>query len=85
MALDFKISKPAGVSPENLEKVVNDIYDAINNLASATNAEVSRSKDSPTPAAKPTQTTKIIDDEDVKFAVKVDGSWYTTDALTKEE
>ena len=84
--LDFSINKPVGVDTENLAKVVNDIYDAINRLAKATNSYVSQSTEE-VPASKtssPTQVIKVVEEDDVKIKVQVDGEWYYTVALEKE-
>ena len=79
---DFKLNKPVGVDKENLDKVINDVYDAINRLAKLTNSEVSKlSKEEPSANQK----IQVADDEDIKIKVQVGGEWYFTTALTKEE
>jgi hypothetical protein len=86
MAFDFTLNKPVGVDLENMEKVVNDIYDAINRLSKATNSYVSQSKEEvPSPkTSSPTQVIKVVEEDDVKIKVQVDGEWYYTVALEKE-
>jgi len=84
--LDFQINKPVDVSEENLSDVVNDIYDAINRLASSTDKFVSKSipKDSETQGDSKI---RVIDDQnagEVKISVKVNGQTYLTSNLTKE-
>ena len=84
--LNFSINKPVGVDTENMTKVVNDIYDAINRLAKATNSFVSKSKEEESAAAATsrTQLIKVVEEDDVKIKVQVDGEWYYTVALEKE-
>lgn len=84
--LDFSINKPVGVDTENMAKVVNDIYDAINRLAKATNSYVSQSTEEvpATKSSSPTQVIKVVEEDDIKIKVQVDGEWYYSSALTKE-
>ncbi len=85
--LDFQINKPVDVSEENLTDVVNDIYDCINRLASSTDKFITKSLPSNEPPSADDKF-KIVDDQDageVKISVNVDGVWYTTSGLTREE
>lgn len=82
--LNFNINKPVGVDSENLTKVVNDIYDAINRLAKATNSYVSQSTEEIPAPRSSASIIKVVEEDDVKIKVKVDGEWYYTAALDKE-
>ena len=85
--LDFQINKPGTVDEENLTQVIDSIYDTINRLAEATNKFISKSSPAREPATS-SDKLQIVDDQntnDVKLSVSINGEWYSTTGLEKED
>ena len=81
----FQLNKPSEVTDENINSIVNDIYDAINRLSNLVAQEPEKSSK---PKPKPSGSTKTIEDTadgSIKFGVNFNGEWYYTSALVKGE